>query len=557
MSSTAVARALIAYLCAAGVGDVVVAPGSRSAPLVYALAAAEEAGWLRTHVRVDERVAGFFALGLARAAWLDGSRRPVAVVTTSGTAVANLHPAVLEASHSGVPLVVVSADRPHEVRGTGANQTTSQPGLFADAVRATFDLPAGFEVDAVRGQVARLVAAALGTRTGDPGPVHLNVGLREPLVPDDRWRPGPLPIPLAVAPVPDPIPAGVAPGLRTVVVAGDGAGLEAARVADAAAWPLLAEPTSGARLEPAITHYQALLAAGLGDEAQRVVVFGHPTLSRPVARLLARPGAVVVAPGVRWTDVTGSASCVVGALEPPAPTASDHAWLARWHAADAVVEDGWAPSPVEAAARALWHQATRMGPDVLVLGSSTTIRAFDLAALPARHSLRAVANRGLAGIDGTISTAGGVAAGLGEPVRVVLGDLAFLHDVGGLARGELEPEVDLQAIVFDDGGGGIFSTLEHASADPAIFKRYFTTPPSFDVAAAARAFGARHTSVDLHDLPSALAEPVTGRSVLQIRLDPHDLPAARSARLAVARSALARRVAGTEGVRVRRAGRAR
>ncbi|NCD19386.1 MAG: 2-succinyl-5-enolpyruvyl-6-hydroxy-3-cyclohexene-1-carboxylate synthase, partial [Actinobacteria bacterium] len=153
--SAGVAREVVTQLVAAGVRDVVLSPGSRSAPLAYALAAAERAGWLRVHVRVDERSAGFFALGLARAAALSGVARPVAVATTSGTAVANLHPAVLEASHSGIPLLVVSADRPHELRGTGANQTTAQVGIFGGAVRAALDLPAGVDPVAVRGHVTR------------------------------------------------------------------------------------------------------------------------------------------------------------------------------------------------------------------------------------------------------------------------------------------------------------------------------------------------------------------------------------------------------------------
>ncbi|MGM0386750.1 MAG: thiamine pyrophosphate-binding protein, partial [Actinomycetota bacterium] len=217
MSSTAVARALVTQLVAAGVRDAVLSPGSRSAPLAYALAAAERAGWLTVHVRVDERSAGFFGLGLARAAALGGEPRSVAVATTSGTAVANLHPAVLEASHSGLPLVVVSADRPHEVRGTGANQTTDQWGIFASAVRATLDVPAGFEPRAVRGQVTRLVAAALGTLSRDPGPVHVNVGFREPLLPAARWEPGAPPAPVRMVPAPAGEPVALHPGVRTLV----------------------------------------------------------------------------------------------------------------------------------------------------------------------------------------------------------------------------------------------------------------------------------------------------------------------------------------------------
>ncbi|MGM0384735.1 MAG: thiamine pyrophosphate-dependent enzyme, partial [Actinomycetota bacterium] len=286
----------------------------------------------------------------------------------------------------------------------------------------------------------------------------------------------------------------------------------AAEVAHAAHWPLLAEPTSGARTGAAITHYQALLAAGLADGVERVLVYGHPTLSRPVSALLARPGVLVVGGGPRWTDVAGVAESVVPAVLPPEATPVDLAWHARWRAADDGAEEAWRGNPIERTARLIWERD-----EVLMIGSSTTIRAFDRAAVPRR--VRAVANRGLAGIDGTISTAAGLAAGLGEPVRVVLGDLAFLHDAGGLARGDLEAEVDLQVVVLDDHGGGIFATLEHgAEEDTGLFARYFTTPQGVDLGGIARAFGARYARVAVADLPTALAEPVSGRSVLHVPL---------------------------------------
>ncbi|HLS63208.1 MAG TPA: thiamine pyrophosphate-binding protein, partial [Ruania sp.] len=188
--STARARALVTALVAAGVRDVVLAPGSRSAPLAYALAGAAGAGWLRVHVRVDERSAGFVALGLAR-------DRPTAVVTTSGTAVANLHPAVLEAAHAHLPLVVLTADRPHELRGVGANQTTDQVKVFGAAVRGYWEVPAdhGEDTTLVRSAVVRAVTAANGTRTRNPGPVHLNVAFADPLTPDGEWSPGQPPAP--------------------------------------------------------------------------------------------------------------------------------------------------------------------------------------------------------------------------------------------------------------------------------------------------------------------------------------------------------------------------
>lgn len=533
MSATAAARAIVTALAAAGVRDVVVSPGSRSAPFAYAVAGAEEAGWLRAHVRLDERGAGFMAVGLARAAHRGGAPRPVAVVTTSGTAVANLHPAVLEASHSGLPLVLVTADRPHEFRGTGANQTTTQSGIFGPAVRAALDLPAGVPAAAVPGHVTRLVAAALGTISNDPGPVHLNVALREPLAPPDRWVPGRLPAGVPVTPPAPPPPLTLAAGLRTVVVAGDGAGAAAAAVARAGGWPLLAEPTSGARLPGAIVHYQALLAAGLGERAERVVVFGHPTLSRPVSALLARADAevVVVGAGPRWTDVAGVATAVAGAVAPEPPAASDRRWAEAWQRADADLEDGWEPSGLEGAARLLWGTA---GAAPLVLGSSNVVRAVDMAARPA--PVRAHANRGLAGIDGTLATAIGLAAGVGTPVRAVVGDLTFLHDAGSLARGATEPAVDLQVVVLNDGGGGIFASLEYgAHPDRATFRRFFTTPQAVDLAPLARAYGGRHT---LAELP-ALARlgppgPGSGLHVVEVPIDVAEF--VRSRRRLVARA---------------------
>ncbi len=516
MTSTDVARELVLQLAAAGVRDVVLCPGSRSAPLAYALADAEAAGLLRAHVRVDERTAGFYALGLIKAATLQGETRPVAVVTTSGTAVANLHPAVLEASHTGLPLLVLSADRPHEWRHTGASQTTLQPGMFGEAVRWSSELPARVNPASIRGQVARAVAAARGTLTRDPGPAQINVGFAEPLVPGEAWPVPALPDPIAVAPAPAAAPLRLPAGRRTLAVAGDAAGPDAARVALAAGWPLLAEPSSAARLPGAIAHYQALLAAGLAADAERVVVFGHPTLSRTVSALLGRADleVIVVSGTARWTDVMGRASAVVAAVTPDAPAAADAAWLERWRAADAAAARTSDPTPIQRAALAAWA-----GEGVLLLGSSNTVRAFDAVAPGARRGERVLANRGLAGIDGLISTAHGLAAGLGERVTVVLGDLSFAHDVGGLARGVHEADVDLDVVVLNDQGGGIFAGLEHGAAPRPLFARFFGTAQQLDVAGLARGFAADYVRVEADELAGALASG-TGRRVIEVPLPP-------------------------------------
>lgn len=536
--SATIARALVSELIAAGVREVVLAPGSRSAPLAYAFAAAEAAGQVRLSVRVDERGAGFLALGLARAAAVvEGGLRPVAVLTTSGTAVVNLHPAVLEASHSGLPLIVITADRPHHLRDTGASQTTRQAGVFGSAVRTDAEIPAGSPPGSVRGLVTRLAAAATGVLTNDPGPVHVNVAFVEPLAPDDVWAPPTPAQPVRVVGAGRSVLA-LGQGPRTLVVAGDGAGPDIARIAHHAGWPLLAEPTSGARWGGAITNYRDLLEAGLGDRADRIVVAGHPTLSRPVARLLARADAeiVVVSRTARWTDVAGAASAVVGAITVAEGGAAEADWLELWRTADRGLGGAVALGPVERVVTAAWD-----APEALVLGSSNAVRAADIAAPGDGGQRLAVANRGLAGIDGTIATAAGLALGLGEPVRAVMGDLTFLHDATSLVRGALERDVNLQVVVIDDAGGAIFETLEYGElaigeAGRALFERLFGTPQVLDAAALGAALGSDVVTVGADEVASVFARGISGRSVVVVPVGRSGLRAAAAARLEAARA---------------------
>ncbi|GEL96754.1 2-succinyl-5-enolpyruvyl-6-hydroxy-3-cyclohexene-1-carboxylic-acid synthase [Cellulomonas terrae] len=572
--ATTAARVLVQALAALGVEDVVLAPGSRSAPLAYALADAARpdderpagAPRLRLHVRVDERSAAFLAVGLVRAsAHGPGDQlhapRPVAVVTTSGTAVANLHPAVLEAHHSGLPLVLLTADRPHELRGTGANQTTDQVGIFAGAVRLMVDVPAPVglpdEARGVRRTVSRAVAAATGARTGDPGPVHLDLAFREPLVPSGAPWPEPSTAGLTLVqtrhvapaattgalPTVDPTAPARRGGVATVLVAGDGAGPTARRLAEVNGWPLLAEPSSGARGGAhAIAAYRLLLGhPRLGGAVRRVVVLGRPTLSRPVQQLLARQDVevVVIAPrGRDWPDAARNATDVL--LDPPARMRQGRmpapaGWLDAWRTADAAagaaideVLDGLdagrrSRSGTRVTGPALARvvaQVTGAG-DALVVGSSNPVRDLDLVARWDTPPV-VLANRGLAGIDGTVSTAVGAALGMPDHrVRALLGDLTFLHDVGGLLRGPLEAAVHLQLIVANDDGGSIFATLEPGEADRAdVFERVFGTPHGADLAALCAGYGVRHTRVsDVDGLLPALAAPGPGLSVVEVRVD--------------------------------------
>jgi len=559
--SFALATVLVDELVRNGVREVVLSPGSRSAPLAYVVLAAERGGRLRLHVRVDERSAGFLALGLAR-----GSGLPVAVVTTSGTAVANLHPAVLEAHHGGTPLVVVSADRPHELRGTGANQTTEQPGIFGAVVRYAADVPAPVVRPGLgpfwRSTVCRAVAAATGATGGLPGPVHLNVCLREPLAPeleaasgdvsatesleaDDAWpdalegrADGEPWVFLGDSGTGSAEPVPLTEVARTLVVVGvtrdPALGERAVAWATERGHPVVAEPFGSAAVRAeAVPHGPLLLTATDWLDAHvpdRVVVVGRPTLSRAVGALLRRPGlrVEVVSEGGQWPDPSHVAAAVhpSRALRLGGPTRpdDDHGWGEAWHTAARRVADAVAaqpfpwPSGLGVASAVVDGLA---GDAVLVLGSSNPVRDVDLAvAGPIADEV--LANRGLAGIDGVVSTALGIAlTRTAAPTYALLGDLTFLHDANGLLVGPDEPRPDLTLVVVNDDGGGIFTTLEHGAPERAAdFERVFGTPTGTDLGALCRAHGIPHElATTAQGLTAAVAEPPHGIRVVEVVVD--------------------------------------
>ena len=605
--ATLLARAVVASLVEAGVKRVVISPGSRNAPLTYALADAAQAGYLQLRVVVDERSAAFVALGASRSDWLhEGLARPAVAVMTSGSAVANAHPAVVEADAAGVPLIILSADRPHALVNTGASQTTVQTGIFGAATRYQADLGDTNASDAVANQVRRAVAAASGRLSLDPGPVHLNVRLAPPLAPAAPWQVPHLEPKTHWLRARKPLEKqlngvtvsqvgcrlGLDPARRGVIVVGDNDDAElahfAASLAHAWGWPLLAEPTSLVRTNAnAVAAYSALLAGGdgsasgdgaqLSQEIEQLLVVGHPTLTRPISALLARADIyqVVLTNRARWSDVSGcaayvttleqalsslntpdvsagagagadadaggdaSASAGAGAGAGVGKNAPSPLWLQRW--LQAGQQQLNATSVTKAAQMALttWQatsqyeshsQSTAIHSDglessvTLMAASSMTIRYLD-ARLPAGKQLKkmpgpVVANRGLAGIDGTISTAVGLAWASGQPVRVIIGDLAAAHDLTGLVKAVTETEVDLQVIVLDDHGGKIFSGLEYGASELSnYFPRFFATAQQVDFAQAAAAFGA-HVDVidDVDGLQSLLSKPIAGRSLVHVKL---------------------------------------
>jgi 2-succinyl-5-enolpyruvyl-6-hydroxy-3-cyclohexene-1-carboxylate synthase len=545
------AAQLLAGLAQAGAQRVFLAPGARSQALAIAAGQLAEAEAIELAVRLDERGLGFAALGAALA-----SGEPSVVVTTSGTAVANLHPAVLEAHHSGIPMILLTADRPVELRGVGANQTTNQVGIFADAVRACVDVPAPTESlligsgdDAeLSSEVVDLIAEAYALSIGligkdgqtpRPGPVQLNLQFREPLSSITPAADGFLSaangeavaarlaaIAAGAAKQPAPKFAIVDAAVPTVVVAGAESGPAAVELAESWGWPLLAEPSSGARYGGnAVLAYRLILEQRpeISERIGRVIVFGKPTLSRAVMALFKRLEIeVFVVRESRLEDfnVGGRAQHVD---EVTVSHEVDGAWLTEWLIADQEIRLS-APANGELSRRelveAVWEATTE---ENLVVGASRLIREADTWA-PAKIAA-VYANRGLAGIDGTISTAMGIAQATGRKTRVLVGDLTALHDASSLAANislDVLPAMqrpDMQIIIGNDGGGSIFAGLEPAKLlAKEQFERLFATPQDVNFADLAKAYNWDYRLIkDEAALRRAL--DMSGRWIFEVRLE--------------------------------------
>lgn len=686
VSATALARLVVSELVRAGVRDFVICPGSRSAPLTYALAALEQAGVVRTHVRLDERSAAFFALGLAKSGIYkdeDAAYNPVALVVTSGTAVAELHAGLLEAFHCGIPLIALSADRPRSARGTGANQTTWQEGIFGTACPVALDIDAS--EDALPLVKDRLNAAL--AQTGGPGeggrgqrcPLHINLCFAPPLVTSNTWQIPPelqaltleqgQSAPSSQSSWKNQIVAdgeGEPPrkNAKTVMVLADQCPPQVTRAAQSWGLPVLAEPT--VTLKPGnavqIAHAPQVLPA-FANEIEQVIIAGHATLSRPISALLSREDILIYrlpSLGAK-TNLTGKyVPTTTAQVDSVFPAAASPAWLTRWRQAAQAVERAYRTG-VDRRAVTVWQNAnyaaieprelpqvakdipvtpsekiTNLGfatageekhgeneaahrlrmslpesapelegslrelemgidpyafariyedvydawvnrdpdsardsgtkakkalngadnlldsgavgsgesipaqlddkqvsaagaPPLTMLGASNTIRAFDLAARGDR-GITYCANRGLAGIDGNIATALGLASGTGRAVRLIAGDLTCLHDLTGLLTGSLEAAPVLQLLVLSDGGGRIFSTLEHGEQEnQEVFERYFLTPQDFDLSLLAAGLGWDYRCAnDIEELKRILCEKPR-REVVEINAYLPDLRARRAA----------------------------
>jgi len=519
-------------------------PGSRNAPLLLPLAGE---GRVRTHSVLDERSAGFVALGLAKA-----SGRPVAVACTSGTAAANLHPAVAEAREARVPLIVLTADRPPELRDVGAGQSIDQVKLYGDAVKWFVEVGNHEPGRASAVHHRQLACRAYLTAAGDPRPgaVHLNFALREPLSPvpadsgeagldAETWagRPGDRPWverhdpPLVVhRQLAEDLAHEVAANPRGAIVAGatrEDVAASATRLAAAAGWPLLAEPTSGVRCGShdrghVVAHYDALLAdEGFAHAhgADLVIRIGDTPTSKPLRAWLERARQIAVDPEAAWHDPTKAAETVVAASAVHTcdaltsaladAGATDSPWLAAWLAADARVLPALraAPDPFEPKAYAALAEVVEDGATVFV-SSSMPIRHVETYFPSVSTEIRFLANRGANGIDGVVSSAVGAALGSETRCYLLTGELALLHDLGGLVAAR-DLGVPLTIVCTNNGGGGIFDFLpvsEHAPA--AEYERLIATPRDVDLATVAALAGLPHAVARTPDeVRKAVDEP--------------------------------------------------
>lgn len=509
--SAALSRTLVDEWARAGVTTAAVSPGSRSTPLALALAAD---GRIAVHVFLDERSGSFFALGAAKA-----TGRPAVVLCTSGTAAAEFHPAVLEAYHARVPLLVCTADRPPELRDTGAGQAVDQLKLYGDSLRWFAEVGAPSPADATSSYWRSVAARAAATAAGPPaGPVHLNLAFREPLVPSGAeivlppGRDDGAPWVTSAGRRPQPDTADVdrlaflaAAETRGVIVVGWGAGVDpeaVERFSAATRWPVLADPLSGARQGPnAISTYDALLRSPGAVKSLRPDValrLGAPLTGRAGSSWLdASVRQVLVDPDGAWLDpnrssaerIAADPTALLDAVTARGPARSSSFWLSTWLSAERAARrgvdrllDSWS-EPFEGRIARDLVSGLPAGA-TLVVGSSMPVRDVESFA-PARAGLRFLSNRGVNGIDGFVSTVLG-AASAGGPTLALCGDLTFLHDAGGLL-GAGRRRLDATFVVLDNDGGGIFNFLPQAGIDH--FVDLFATPQGVDLAQLAAVHG--------------------------------------------------------------------
>ena len=507
-NATALARVIVQACLDSGAEQVVIAPGSRNAPLSWAFAQAEKAGLIKIQVRIDERDAGFLALGIAKA-----TGKPVPVVVTSGSAVANLMPAVVEAFHSAVPVIVLSADRPASARGKSAPQTINQFGMFGTFVKSQIDVPSDLK------NISDISKAIDSSITGRPGPVQVNAQFELPLMPDPEnleWQPKP-PTLKSIS-KPECNQKEIEVSSRGVFVVGDTAVHRAIEqineVSLELGWPIIWEPTGNAHMfQNSISHGVVLLQADVAPNVDVVVTLGTVGLSRAILGLLkSAPVHLAIHSATAGPDLPNPVTSAKEILEcvPKLKAKVDPEWLSQWQTLDdeaaTLVTAALAPDTLTgpSAARLVWDQAG--DDDQLFVAASWPVRHLEAHATK-RKGLQVFGNRGANGIDGLISTAMGAAIGTKKRTVLLMGDIAFLHDLGGLNLGEGQDQPNLTIVVLDNNGSGIFSQLEQGGAEyHEHYEKVFGTPHGKDLWVIAESLG----------IP---AKQVTSKTELKFALD--------------------------------------
>jgi 2-succinyl-5-enolpyruvyl-6-hydroxy-3-cyclohexene-1-carboxylate synthase len=491
MTSTALARSIVQSCLDSGAQQVVIAPGSRNAPLSWAFAQAEKAGLIKIQVRIDERDAGFLALGIAKA-----TKKPVPVVVTSGSAVANLMPAVVEAFHSAVPVIVLSADRPASARGKSAPQTINQFGMFGTFVKSQLDVAAG---NTAALDISKVIESTI---SGRPGPVQVNVQFELPLMPDVNemeWQPK-SPSLTSISKT-DCAQKEFEVSGHGIFIVGDNADPEVVQeinqISQELGWPIIWEPTANAHMLPiAISHGVVLLQADVAPKVDVVVTLGTVGLSRAILGLLKSvPTHLAIHSATAGSDLPDPVSSANEILDcvPKLKTSVDPEWLSQWQTLDkkattsitAVLAPDTLSGP--SAAQVVWNQAGEG--DQLFVAASWPVRHLEAYASK-RKGLQVFGNRGANGIDGLISTATGVAIGTKKRTVLLMGDIAFLHDLGGLNLGEGQEQPNLTIVVLDNNGSGIFSQLEQGADEyNEHYEKVFGTPHGKDLWVIAESLG--------------------------------------------------------------------
>ncbi len=487
MTATDTARSLLTQLIANGLTDLVIAPGSRNGPISLAALDAQDSGQLRVHTRVDERSAGFFALGIALL-----TKQPVAVVVTSGTAGAHLLPAMIEAAENDSPLIAITADRPVKLVNTGANQTVEQLNFFAAATKRVLDLDSEQDAPSWQTSLTKFLA------DGVYGPIHLNARFKEPLLPTNSWKPRLKKFRVPLQPVNKLVAGSILNGKKGVVIAGHGDSGHAAKIAAKLNWPIFAEPSSMC-VSPNLIAHAPLTILSMAQEVEVVVTTGRAGLSRGINQLLSSKKVVSVNLPTRISNPAAILHST-GELELTDLEQFDSSWLDKWlnqgQKVSRLVQDTLTNAPLSAlhVTNLLNNSLTQN--DQIHLAASLSLRDFDYT-LHGCVAGSITANRGVNGIDGIISSSLGAASIWNQSAQhqsyALLGDIALVHDLSSLVIPSTDVVPQLRLIVSSNNGGGVFSTIEQNGV--AGFEQVFGTPHDLVIAEVLQALGIKTTVI--------------------------------------------------------------